>query len=79
MRVQIRYFASLREKRAVSEESRETKSETPEELYRELQEAFGLPLPWACLRVAVNGEFAEGGRLLQDGDEVTFIPPVAGG
>jgi molybdopterin converting factor subunit 1 len=29
--------------------------------------------------VAVNQEYAVGDRVLQDGDEVAFIPPVAGG
>ncbi len=31
------------------------------------------------LRLAVNSEYAEGTRLLQDGDEVAIIPPVSGG
>lgn len=31
------------------------------------------------LRVAVNSEYARMGDLLHDGDEVVFIPPVAGG
>jgi molybdopterin converting factor subunit 1 len=32
----------------------------------------------AC-KVAVNQEFASNDRVLQDGDEVALIPPVAGG
>lgn len=31
------------------------------------------------VRVAVNLEYADWSRVLQDGDEVAFIPPVAGG
>ena len=31
------------------------------------------------LAVAVNLEYVGGGHRLQDGDEVAFIPPVAGG
>lgn len=31
------------------------------------------------LRVAVNREFAEDARVLCDGDEVAFLPPVSGG
>ena len=33
----------------------------------------------AGLAVAVNREFASPDTPLQDGDEVAFIPPVAGG
>lgn len=29
--------------------------------------------------VAVNQEYSPDGRVLEDGDEVAFIPPVAGG
>jgi len=31
------------------------------------------------LRVAVNEEFSDWQRPLEDGDRVVFIPPVAGG
>jgi len=30
-------------------------------------------------RAAVNGEFAANDRILHDGDEVAFLPPVSGG
>ncbi|GIV31512.1 MAG: molybdopterin converting factor small subunit [Saprospiraceae bacterium] len=33
----------------------------------------------ASLRFAVNNEYAEEERTLQDGDEVAIIPPVSGG
>jgi sulfur-carrier protein len=36
--------------------------------------------PWRSLtRYAVNLEFAEPEKILQDGDEVALIPPVSGG
>ena len=31
------------------------------------------------LRVAVNAEFAAWDRPVRDGDEIVFLPPVAGG
>ena len=31
------------------------------------------------LRFAVNGEYAKDDRVLEEGDEVAVIPPVAGG
>lgn len=30
-------------------------------------------------RFAVNGQYTEAGHILQEGDEVAFIPPVSGG
>jgi molybdopterin converting factor subunit 1 len=36
--------------------------------------------PWrASLRVAVNREYAPGGRTVSAGDEIAVIPPVSGG
>ena len=39
----------------------------------------GEPGVWGSLAVAVNREYAGRGTLLQDGDEVAFLPPVSGG
>lgn len=35
--------------------------------------------PMACLRFAVNGEYANRAQTLAENDEVVLIPPVAGG
>jgi molybdopterin converting factor subunit 1 len=34
---------------------------------------------WDSIAVAVNQEYARGGDVLQDGDEVALLPPVSGG
>jgi molybdopterin converting factor subunit 1 len=34
---------------------------------------------WDSIAVAVNQEYARGGDLLKDGDEVALLPPVSGG
>ncbi len=34
---------------------------------------------WRSLAVAVNREYAGGGTVLRDGDEVALLPPVSGG
>jgi molybdopterin synthase catalytic subunit len=47
------------------------------ELLARQHEAFAALLP--RLRAAVNQEIAESDRVLADGDEVAFLPPVAGG
>jgi molybdopterin converting factor subunit 1 len=79
MKVTIRYFAVLREHRGLGRENVVTASATPGALYAELQKRHGLALPPERLRVAVNQDFAAWDTLLREGDEVAFIPPVAGG
>lgn len=39
----------------------------------------GIEMIRGILKVAVNEEIAEPGRLLHDGDDVALLPPVAGG
>ena len=34
---------------------------------------------WQSIAVAVNQEYARGGDVLRDGDEVALLPPVSGG
>jgi molybdopterin converting factor subunit 1 len=77
--VHVQYFAVLREQAGRGSESLQTVASTPGELYAELRELRGLRLPPSLLRVAVNEEFADWERPLQEGDRVVFIPPVAGG
>ncbi len=78
-RVQVRYFALLREQAGRSVEQLETQAGTPQELYQELSCRHGLTLGAQFLRVAVNDEFGDWHAPLQDGDTVVFLPPVAGG
>jgi len=78
-RVQVRYFAVLREQAGCSDEALETTARTPEELYEELRARRGLLLAPQFLRVAVNDEFSDWRHTLADGDTVVFLPPVAGG
>lgn len=77
--LRVQYFALLREQAGRSEETLDTAARTPAELYDELQRRYGLTLPVAMLKVAVNGEFGDWSQPLQAGDSVVFIPPVAGG
>ncbi|HEY5551458.1 MAG TPA: molybdopterin converting factor subunit 1 [Opitutaceae bacterium] len=79
LKVRLQYFASLRERRGLSREELVTAAATPAGLYAELSGRHGFMLPAERVRVAVNGEFAEFSQPLKDGDEVAFIPPVAGG
>jgi molybdopterin converting factor subunit 1 len=79
MTITICYFAMLREQARRDEETRETNAATVAALYAELVRAYQFAIPETALRAAVNGAFVAMNTALHDGDEVTFIPPVAGG
>jgi MoaE-MoaD fusion protein len=71
--VLVRLFAGLREQAGWS--SREVDAATVADVWP----ALGLGDEPDGLLYAVNREYAERGRELQDGDEVALIPPVSGG
>ncbi len=78
-RLRLRYYALLREQAGRQSETIDTRARTPAELYAELATRHRFGLPASRLRVAVNSAFSAWDRTLADGDEVVFIPPVAGG
>jgi molybdenum cofactor guanylyltransferase len=78
-RLNVRYFALLREQAGRGSEAVQTAARTPRELYEQLQRERGLQLAPQFLRVAVNDEFGDWQQPLADGDTVAFLPPVAGG
>ena len=78
-RVNVLYFASLRDAAAMGGESVETVAPDLRGLYAELQVRHGFVLPLDRLRVAVDGAFAHWDESLHEGSEVAFIPPVSGG
>jgi molybdopterin-guanine dinucleotide biosynthesis protein A/molybdopterin converting factor small subunit len=79
MQLKIQYYALMREQAGRSEETVETRADTPADLYSELRARHGFTLAPEQLKVAVNSEFAPWSRKLAAGDAVVFIPPVAGG
>ena len=82
--IQLRYFASLRERLGIGDESVMLPDgvDTVAGLQRWLQ---GRGEPWSGaladerLLVAVNHEVAEGTAGVRDGDEIAWFPPVTGG
>ena len=78
-RINVQYYALLREQAGRSCESLVTAAGTPRELYQELKGRYPFSLAPEMLRVAVNSEFGDWTQRLNDGDSVVFIPPVAGG
>lgn len=77
--VSVSYFAQLRELTGTSGEAIQTESETPAGLFEELRAKYQLPLKRKGMMVAVNGDFTDWAHALVEGEEIVFIPPVAGG
>ena len=81
MRIQLLHFASFREAAGRDEEVKDLPegarvSDLWSVLAREVPLFSRFPsMPPA----AVNREYASGDAVLRDGDEVAFLPPVAGG
>jgi molybdopterin synthase sulfur carrier subunit len=77
MRIQVRFFASLRERIGV------------EELELSLPEGTTVAQVWSCavdsepipdnVLAARNMEHVDLSTLVADGDEIAFFPPVTGG
>ena len=85
MKLQLRFFASLREGLGLSEEAISVPLEvkTIADLRTYL---IARGNPWAevlasskVIRCALNQEMVKDTTLLQDGAEVAFFPPVTGG
>ena len=77
--VRIRYFAAFRDAVGSSAEQVETNAESLDALFEErLGEHAGLHREIAA-KVAVNDQLVSWEAGFEDGDEVLFFPPVAGG
>ena len=85
MKLELRFFASLREALGVSQESITTPEsvKTIADLRAHLAERGA---PWSevlsgskILRCALNQHMVDASTSLQDGAEVAFFPPVTGG
>lgn len=85
MKIQLKFFASVREKLGSSGELLELdESVQTAQQVRELLMARGdiwveVLAPTRALRMAYNQQMVSGDVLLQDGGELAFFPPVTGG
>ena len=80
LRVAVRFFALYRERAGASRVDVELpEGATPAQLLERLRSDYpSLPAATPVL-IAVNSEYVSEEAVLQDGDEVAFIPPVSGG
>ena len=82
MEVSVHYYAAAKELAGCESSTFEFAAPTVEqtELRRAVAERFpSLGSLLERMRLAVNGDFVDMGRLLRDGDRVDVLPPVAGG
>ena len=81
MRVTVRLFARLRDITGAAELARElAPGATIGDLWRQLAGEFpGLAAYERSISSAVNADYARMDRVVVDGDEVAFLPPVSGG
>ena len=83
MKINIKYFASIRESMGRSEEHFETSASTIESL-RVALISMGEPYAQSlalgtAIRVALNQELVSSEALIKENDEIAFFPPVTGG
>jgi len=79
VRVEILYFAALREAAGIASEYIETEAADLAALYAGVQARHALAFPQRQLRVAVDGAFAGWADAVRAGSTIAFIPPVSGG
>ena len=81
MRVNIRVFARLRDIIGVAELDRDVPTgTTAKKIWDDLVEEFpDISTYTGSISTAVNAEYAKMETVLNDGDEVAFLPPVSGG
>lgn len=83
MKINLRYFASIREQISLSQEEIETSASNLHELQQELI-ARGEPYAQAlgsgkAVRMALNQQVCDSDAALSPNAEVAFFPPVTGG
>jgi molybdopterin synthase sulfur carrier subunit len=78
MNITVRYFANMRDRMGRGEDSISIDGAcvTVADLWGKISPQQSLP---GSVLIAVNMEYTDGSRVLKNGDEVAFFPPVTGG
>ena len=77
--IEIRYFAILREEAKKDKEIYKSSAETAAQLYEELKADYDFSLDATEIKLSLNQKYAALDSEIKDGDQLVFIPPVAGG
>ena len=79
MKIQLQYFSFFGDLCGKNSETLNTNAKTAKDLYREIEKLYKFEKDPKNFRVAINDEFVDWDQVLQENDNVVFIPPVAGG
>lgn len=79
MNIRVRYFALFREQAGCDAETVDWSGGTAAELFELMAERHPSLHNQAAALVAINDEMSDWGSAVNEGDEVLFFPPVAGG
>ena len=79
MKINVTYYALFREQAGCNGEVVEVETSDAEGLFHALKANHGFSMDRKHVRLAINDAFVAWDVPLNDGDEVVFIPPVAGG
>ena len=79
MNVSVRYFALFREQTGCASEQVSWSGGTAAHLFQMMADKHPELKNQAAALVAINDEMSAWETVVEDGDEVLFFPPVAGG
>jgi len=79
MKINVTYYAMFREQAGCSGETIDADAADAVALFDQLKEKHGFSMCRSHVRLAVNDAFVDWNTPLNDGDQLVFIPPVAGG
>lgn len=77
--VKVVYYAILRDQRGIDSEVINTSAGTAYALFDKIKADHPFTLDQKHMRVAVNDKLVDWQTELASGDEIVFLPPVAGG
>ena len=78
-KIVLHFYASLREEARCSSVEVNTEASNMTELFLEMNARFNFSIDQKNMRFAKNHQLVERGALVNDGDQIVFIPPVSGG
>lgn len=79
MKIHVNYYALFREQAGCSGEVLDIEHHSAVELFDTLRARHHFSMDRKHVRLAVNDAFVSWETRLNDGDQLVFIPPVAGG